>query len=105
MDNEDTPNKQSNSSGGGIVSIIVVIVILVVGYNFFFKKSSWQGMYESNQFTEVGVGPTFSNKEDCLAWINTQKFSPNGRYNFECGKNCKQPQTAIGPYRCEETVN
>ncbi len=104
MDDEDISNNAA-SSGSGIVGLIIVGLIIWWGYNTFFKNDTWQGMYETNSQVAIGIGGKFGSKEECLRWLNSQKLYPGDRFSFECGKNCKAPETIYGAYRCKETVD
>lgn len=87
---------------GGLVWIVVVVVVGWWGYNTFIKPDSWQGMYEVSTSSAIGV-VKFSNKAECQQWLEQPYSVPGNAYNFECGSNCKPPQSANGLYRCKET--
>lgn len=108
MDDDDEERQErhhSSGSGGGIIGLIIVGLLCWWGYNHFLKPDEWIGMYETTVQTAVGVGPTFGSKEACVTWINEQRQNPGQRFNFECGSNCKAPQTETGPWRCDETAD
>lgn len=89
--------------------ILVVMVLVIVGY-FVFKKDKWTGFYYPNGCLtcqdDYIYSPTFNDRASCLAWatnLKQQRNNPND--TFECGKNCKAPETSDGLYRCDETVD
>lgn len=50
--------------------------------------------------------PVFDNRVDCLSWATNLKAERNNPSDtFECGKNCKEPETKDDLYVCDETVD
>lgn len=94
----------------GAVASIIVLGLLVWGavalFNSF-KPDKWTGFYELGG--RIMVSQEYDNPDDCRYWINElrgkENFIPIGRYNFECGSNCRSPETLDGPYRCDETFD
>ncbi len=89
------------------IILIVVIAVIYFGYNLFFKKDKWEGVYypygclvcEENYI----FSQPFETKEQCLNWaegIKTGRNNPSDLY--ECGKNCKWKD---GLMVCKETVD
>jgi len=88
--------------------LLIIPILFLSGCSLF--RESWQGFYYPNGCLECKdkyiYSPTFNDKESCLAWATELKNSrgnPNDTY--ECGKNCKAPDTKDGLYKCDETVD
>lgn len=86
------------------------IIILAVAAYFIFKKDTWTGFYYPNGCltcqNDYIYSPKYDNRTDCLAWatnLKRQRNNPDDKY--ECGKNCKAPETSSGLYVCKETVD
>lgn len=92
-----------------ILTIVVVIILVIVAYNFF-EKDSYLGFYYPNGCLacqeDYIFSPTFDNRASCLSWATTLKQQRNNPSDtFECGKNCKIPNSKDGFYICEETFD
>ena len=92
-----------------VLSVVGIIILIVIAYNFF-KKDTWLGFYYPNGCLSCQddyiYSPTFDERADCLSWATTKKQQRgNPSDTFECGKNCKTPDTKEGLYVCDETVD
>lgn len=92
-----------------ILAIIVAVVIIIAAFNFF-KKDSYLGFYYPNGCLtcqeDYIFSPKFNDRASCLFWatsLKQQRNNPND--TFECGKNCKTPDTKDGFYVCKETFD
>lgn len=86
------------------------VAVLLIAAFLIFRKDTWTGFYYPNGCLtcqdEYIFSPTFHNRTDCLAWAtNLKQQRNNSDDKYECGKNCKAPQTSTGLYVCEETVD
>lgn len=101
--------KQGYDSGENTVSTIIILAVMAVlawwVFDVFLKPDTWRPLWENEGTLQIGVGPEFTNKDECLSWIQAERMYPGGRYNFECGSNCKAPNTVNGLYRCDEAVD
>jgi len=88
-----------------IVNLIIIIFVVWIFYGIFLKQTTWQAFYETASSPLIQSGPVFNDKNECIEWLSIQHQSPGDRYSFECGKNCTSPQSPLGPWRCEETVD
>ena len=92
-----------------IITIAIAIVVIIVAYNFF-KKDSYLGFYYPNGCLtcqeDYIFSPKFNDRASCLSWATTLKQQRNNPSDtFECGKNCKAPDTKDGFYVCKETFD
>ncbi len=92
-----------------ILSVLAIIILIIIAYKFF-TKETWLGFYYPNGCLtcqeDYIYSPTFNDRASCLSWATTlkqQRNNPND--TFECGKNCKVPDTKDGFYVCKETVD
>ncbi|MBK3559765.1 hypothetical protein JHN55_25215 [Streptomyces sp. MBT56] len=98
------PEEQKHGGGVGLVGLIILVALGVWAYNAF-KPVKWEAFYESPSVVQVARAAEFKKKEDCQAWIYSQRLLNDGRYGFECGNNCTPPKTQYGPYSCEDTMD
>ncbi len=92
-----------------ILAIAVVIILIIVAYNYF-KKDTWLGFYYPNGCLtcqeDYIYSQTFNDRASCLSWAtNLKQERDNPNDTFECGKNCKAPDTKNGLYVCKETFD
>lgn len=94
-----------NQKGSGEFLGIIVIALAMWGIiNFFHNsKASWQPHYDNAFIIAAQSGPIFNDENSCLDWIHQRELNPGNDSDFECGKNCKPPNTIYGPYICNET--
>jgi hypothetical protein len=90
--------------GSSVGGIILLVVIGVVVYNIT-KPSVWTAVYESPNSVMVQYGGEFNDKESCLRWIYSARLRHDGNYGYECGKDCKPPESPNGLYVCSETID
>ena len=91
------------------VGLILLIGLVIVGSIFLFKKDTYIGFYYPNQndLTKHIQSEKLTSLEECRSWIEAQEgmHTPSGYgYDYECGKNCKEPDSADSLYICEETL-
>lgn len=90
---------------------IIVIILIVAGIYFFWGgKETWLGFYYPDgclTCTDKYIfSPQFDDRASCLAWAtNLKQQRNNPSDDFECGKNCKVPDSPDGLYVCDETVD
>lgn len=93
-------------SGSTIGWVIVLLIAGVIVYNLN-KPSVWTAVYENSNEVMVQKGGDFKDKDSCLRWIYSARLAnkDSGNYGYECGKDCKPPETPYGLYVCSETVD
>lgn len=90
------------------VIILLFTILILTGCSL--KKETWQGFYYPNGCLECQedyiFSPIFEDRASCLSWATTlRQERQNYLDEFECGKNCKVPETKDGFYICDETVD
>jgi len=88
------------------LGVIIAIILIVAGI----YKETWQGFYYPDgclTCTDKYIySSQFNDRASCLAWAtNLKQQRNNPSDDFECGKNCKVPDSPDGLYICEETVD
>ena len=90
---------------------IIIIILLIVGIYFLWdRKETWLGFYYPDGCLTCKekyiFSPEFKDRASCLSWTTNLKAQRNNSADlFECGKNCKVPDSPDGLYICEETVD
>ena len=98
-------NAMRYEKGEGIIAIIVVVAVLIAAVYGIYKiltPDRWTAFYETSSWELTGTRE-FESKNECLNWIHDQQLEPLGRYNFECGSNCRTD--SLSTYICDETID
>lgn len=90
--------------GSTIGGVLVLVVAGAIIYNVT-KPQVWTAVYENPEQIMVQRGGDFQDKESCLRWIHSARLQNNGNYGYECGKDCKPPESPYGLYVCSETID
>lgn len=96
------------ATGGGIIGLVLLVLIGWWVYSTWLKPVTWTGFFyydPENPYPESSwIQGGFASYDECAAWIDSkipQDF--DGSYDYECGSNCKPPQTDLGLYTCKES--
>lgn len=95
-----------NTFGNYLVGFGTLVLLVLGGqwvYNTYIRQD-WIGMYESRTSNTIYTN-NFSSREDCGAWLHYKQDNPGSYTNYECGKNCEPPTTALGLYKCQESFD
>jgi hypothetical protein len=96
---------RASSGYGGVVGLIILVLIGWWMYDTHLKPSVWTAVYESPYAVRVQTGGEFKDKDSCLRWIYSARLKNDGNYSYECGKDCRPPESPYGLYVCSETVD
>jgi len=96
-------------SSGSWWLIIVIIIIGFLIYKYFPRPEIWTAHYQRTTDNRVYSSQEFKTSQECADWMASQRkaeqLNPTGRYNFECGSNCKPSKTFDGMFVCDKTFD
>lgn len=92
------------------MKIFFIVILVIFAIYYFFNKDTYMGFYYPNGCLtctdDYIFSPVFNKRQDCLSWASNLKRERNNfKDDFECGKNCKTPQSKDDFYVCEETFD
>ncbi|GAB0175334.1 MAG: hypothetical protein HHAS10_12130 [Candidatus Altimarinota bacterium] len=104
--------EKSDKLGGYLFWILLGVILISLNWDRIksLQSETWQGFFYPRGClwcqSEYIYSRPYKSREECLAWgsqLKAQRNIPEDK--FECGKNCKPPNTKDGLYVCESTVD
>jgi len=95
------------SRGDSIIGLLVGVLILftaAVLLSQILKPDTWTAFYDQPDLP-YSQTLAFDSRDSCLNWIHNPLNHIEGRYDFECGSNCRLDDLVNDIYRCKETAD
>jgi len=88
-----------------VVSVVAIAVLVgvVLLIQHLTQPTRWTAFW-SHPALSTAQTMDFDSKEACLEWIR-DPYNRYGRYEIECGSNCRLDNIPLDLYRCDETLD